>query len=85
MRVVWKFPLNLTNNLQVMHMPTDAKIVHVAAQNDRPTMWAECRPEGPVVTRVFKVYPTGLSIDEGSYVGTVHIGWTVWHVYEVTN
>jgi hypothetical protein len=82
---VWKFPLELHTVAQNLTMPYGATILHVHAQDDRPVMWAEVNVASPGVTRTFFVVPTGMAdVPMGShYVGTVHIEWTVWHIYEV--
>lgn len=73
-------------------MPVGAEIVHVATQGYRPTMWAEVPDweargiENPnSIPRVFHVVNTGEEIEanwHAIYVGTVHIEWSAWHIYE---
>lgn len=82
-RVVYKYPLELKIGRQVLAMPADARILHVQEQHERPTMWAEVSP-GAVGRRTFAIFATGEPIDDAftEYIGTVHIAWTVWHIYE---
>lgn len=65
-------------------MPKDAKILTVAAQDDRLFLWAEVDPDEKAEIRYFEVYGTGhdLTENEKAYIGTVFMGEFVWHVYE---
>jgi hypothetical protein len=88
---VLKYPIKsetMIPRLVKIAMPEHAKIVHVAEQNGAPTMWAETdHRSGPDVQRTFIVLATGeqlsLAKDYRRYVGTVHVDWTVWHIFEV--
>jgi pyruvate/2-oxoglutarate dehydrogenase complex dihydrolipoamide dehydrogenase (E3) component len=80
---VYKYPLTLAGEPQGVQMPVDARVVHVHEQNDRPVLWALVSPDSPAVTRVFEVIATGGRVPNGNYLGTVHISWTVWHVFEL--
>lgn len=85
---VWKFCLSLKRQLQLVDMPVGAKVVHVHEQRHESwswvCMWAEVDPNAPPVTRMFGIFATGQPIDFPvfRYIGTAHIDWTVWHVYE---
>lgn len=82
-RRVYKYSLQLGLGSQQVEMPHGANIVHVHAQNERPVLWAEVNTSAPVVRRTFTVVSTGQDVPVGwAYIGTVHIGWKVWHVYE---
>lgn len=83
-RTVFKYPLNLKSRAQTVSMPVGARIVHVHEQDERPVLWAEVNTSAPVGERTFSIFATGEPIAAGfpCYVGTVHVGWTVWHVYE---
>ena len=88
MRAVWKFPLSLSSGPQNVTLPEGATIVHAHAQtiggSPKPVMWAEVNPDAGTSERTFHVVATGeeFSVPFHRYVGTVHIDWTVWHVYE---
>lgn len=88
MRAVWKFPLAMTTKPQDIDMPALGDIKHVHAQviagRDYVVLWAEVDPNRTVATRTFRIFATGETIDLPvyRYVGTAHIDWTVWHVYE---
>lgn len=80
---VYKYSLALTSRAQEVHMPAGATVVHVHNQADQPALWAVVDPSAEVEVRVFAVFATGEDVSEGwSYVGTVHVSWTVWHVFE---
>ena len=83
-RRVWKYQLDLTARAQSLGMPTDAEVVHVQEQNGLPTLWVQVNVDEPLVVRTFCIFATGEDIAPAftRYIGTVHIEWTVWHVYE---
>jgi hypothetical protein len=82
-RVVYKFPLQLKTGPQFVPMPKGAGVVHVHEQDERPCLWALCDSD-ELGQRVFWVFATGekLPPHRFQFYGTVHIGWTVWHVFE---
>lgn len=80
--VVYKYPLTLSPS-QTIEMPYGANIVHVHEQDNRPCLWAEVNTSSPIIERTFCVVATGEDVPMGArHVGTIHIDWTVWHVYE---
>lgn len=87
-RRIWKYPLELRGGPQAVSMPHGAEIVHVHAQvlggSPRPVLWAEVNDSGPTQERSFYVVATGEEIpfEARHHLGTIHIEWTVWHVYE---
>lgn len=83
-RQILKYPLELTARAQPVPMPAGARVVHVQEQHGLPTMWAEVDPRNVTEQRNFRVFATGEDIPEAwhNYIGTVHISWTVWHIYE---
>lgn len=83
-RRVWKYPLELRGGRQVVHVPVVGTIVHIHSQHAQPVMWLEVNDSSPMTERAFYVVATGLPIpvEARRYVGTIHIEWTVWHVYE---
>lgn len=81
-QAVWKFPLALDDEPQVVMMPAGAQIVYVDRQNV-PTMWAVVDPAAPLISRVFCVAGTGHQLDEWwYYVGSLLDAPFVWHVFE---
>jgi hypothetical protein len=85
---VYKYPLDLRSGPQIIAMPYGAKIVHVHDQvlggEPHPVMWAEVSTTAPLVSRQFFVLATGHDdVPMGAtYIGTIHVEWTVWHIYE---
>jgi hypothetical protein len=81
MRTVYKYPLKVSEHIPI---PKGGKILSVAEQNGEIFLWVEVDTTQEVEGRFFIVYGTGWMIDEESiYVGTVHSGLLVWHIYEV--
>lgn len=87
MRTVHKFTLEISA-ITVLHMPANAKVVHVAVQNEHVCLWAYVDLNLSAETRCFKVYGTGHSIDGDikGHIGTclTSDGRFVWHVFEIT-
>lgn len=88
MRVVWKYPVGI-GYVTELRLPRGARVVHVAAQEDKRTvvqLWVEHDPDAlRVEGRLFEVLATGEGIPEDcTYVGTAvdHVRSLVWHVYE---
>ena len=85
MRVIWKFPLEnrVHNNVQ---MPKGAQVVHVAAQFEKPCLWALVDPDAEPEVRRFGIAATGQNFDEAEahYVGTFMLagGAFLGHVVE---
>lgn len=92
MKTIWKFNLKVDEGAQEIPMPTGAKVLTVALQDSKPTIWAEVDPTGKFVTRRFCIYATGQPIDcspaDREYIGTVQIvgliAALVGHVFELT-
>lgn len=40
MKCIWKYPLSISTNKQVIEMPENAKCLCVNQQNEVPTIWA---------------------------------------------
>jgi hypothetical protein len=90
-RTIWKYeldPREYGNDLVAeVEMPAGARVLRLAAQSDRPHIWAEVNPEAEQELRSFTIYPTGVEV-RGEYVGTftwgivLGRGELVWHVYE---
>lgn len=87
-RTIHKFTVEVNDELTKVHLPRNAKIVHVGIQK-RYTVsaWYERSFEEAFATpyeeHVFQVYGTGHPIPlDAEYVGTVIDGILVWHLYE---
>lgn len=81
MKTVWKFPLPLAPEVNVM-MPEGAQVLYVGNQAGTIALWALVDPDKSLVTRVFRIAGTGHDVPDGVYVGTVQQGPLVWHVFE---
>jgi hypothetical protein len=84
-RTVWKYPLDLLDEPQSIHVPDGGQPIHVATQEGRPCIWFDVEPERPLSVRRFTVEGTGHPIrKDAEYIGTCHAmnGQLVWHVYE---
>ena len=85
MKSVYKYPLQISA-LNIVQMPSGARVLHVADQAGVTTVWALVDPEvEKVVNRYFWVFGTGQPIDDPdplAYLGTSMAGGFVWHVFE---
>lgn len=84
MKVIHKYPLYAPDN--VIEMPFDAEVLHVHAQNGEAMLWVMHDTDSELTeNRRFIWIGTGKTFEVygGSYVGTVHLDWFVWHVWEV--
>lgn len=67
------------------------KVVHIATQKNKPTIWYETVPGAPLQKEVkFKLLRSNAGIpDKSEHVGAVHVdyeewgGEVVWHVYQL--
>lgn len=85
--VIWKQRLQVVGTVQQVAMPTGAKVIHVAEQNDEPVIWYTCIITNPTEMRKFVLVPTGGSTPRDfEYVGTVILDGIaeVLHLYEET-
>ena len=86
MRSIWKFKLNPAE--QFVHMPRGARVLSAGVQGNDICVWAVVDPEAEKCLRAIKVYPTGSfmppadNIDSAVFVGTVFLGWLVFHVFD---
>lgn len=63
MRTVYKYPIQVTDEFD-LQLPQGAEILHVAAQNYKPYLWALVDPDQPIEKRRFAVRGTGHPVDE---------------------
>lgn len=69
---------------QRIALPEGARILHVNAQNDRPTLWYQCDTAAEIETKTIHLVGTGHAApetDEARYLGTVLLSPFVWHVF----
>lgn len=78
---VFKYQFDLDDEVEVK-MPFSAKVLRVAEQHGRPTMWALVDDEHTVHTFRFLIRGTGHPVPYGvGHVGTFFAGAFVWHVF----
>ncbi|NUS55603.1 MAG: hypothetical protein HOV66_12210 [Streptomycetaceae bacterium] len=90
MRTVHKYAVPVSDDPRLLRAE---RVVHVGPSEPGETdirVWAEVELDstGEAVSplRAFRIYGTGHSIPPGAvHVGTVPVGWFVWHLYDVTN
>lgn len=88
MKTVYKYYLPIQDVVMIT-MPKDAKVLTVQVQNGQPCIWAAVNPAPTELeTRAFRIAGTGHPIvDEivDDYVGTIqlHDGRLVFHVFEI--
>ena len=82
-QVVWKYQLDRAGRTEVT-MPGGAKVVEVAMQGDRFTLWAVVCPGIVNQKRVFYIVGTGdpLPPEAHTHLGTVHVEVFVFHIFE---
>lgn len=84
MSEVWKFTLRIDDE-QLVPMPKDADLLHVADQYGQLALWALVIPTGqPEVKRRILIRGTGAPIWSFPHVGSVVTagGSLVWHVFD---
>jgi len=85
-QMIHNFGLAVRDGFQLRELPVGAEVVHVAAgnHNGQLRIWFQrLAGDQPTETRKFEVIGTG-HIFEGpaKYVGTVSVGYFIWHVLE---
>lgn len=83
---IWKFPIEF--GARPLPMPRGAKLLSVAAQFDKPHVWALVNPQNEVVPRYVFSVGTGMAcvpgIADATFVGTFQLrgGALVFHVFD---
>ncbi len=88
MRVIWKFPLKLTNEVQEIQIPDTHCFLHAGMQSELFCAWFEVEDDRPLVKRAFRIFGTGHEIPEEqkhfyAYMRTTQDDGFVWHLYEL--
>lgn len=80
---VYKYPFAVDDDV-VIQMPRGAKVLHVAAQGDQPTLWALVDPAQPMHPYRFLMRGTGHPVPDnvGPHVGSFFHGPFVWHLFQ---
>lgn len=91
-QVVWKYPLALTADVQLVEVPVTAKLVRFAMQGDVPTMWllveqgCDCDQHKGTTVRGYFIRGTGdpaAAEPDALYRGTADHRGYVWHLFEL--
>jgi hypothetical protein len=83
--VIWKQVLQVVGTVQQVAMPVGAKVIHIEAQHNKPTIWFTCIVTNPTEMRKFVLVQTGGSMPcDFEYVGTAILDDIneVLHLYE---
>lgn len=86
MRVIWKFPVPMSNTPEQVLLPKGAKFLTVQMQGGEPCMWFEVEDTAPLERgREFYIVGTGSELPAmlSTYLGTFQAGAFVFHAYEV--
>ena len=86
MSVIWKYELELKEK-QAVSMPIGAEIIHIAAQFEKPCIWAIVDPYAEKEDRVIGILTTGgphFNADVSHHCGSFFLngGLFVGHVFE---
>lgn len=85
MKKIWKYPLPISG-LPVIPMQRGARVLSVDVQHGKAQVWALVDPEAPTELRKFRVVETGHPLEEEiasmRFIGTVLLGFLVWHIFE---
>lgn len=84
-RRVESYPFALTDARFTLPLPLRAEVLSVLAQVGAPCLLALVDPEAATSVRTFHVVDTGHPMTDASvkYVGTLHVGARVRHVFEI--
>jgi len=86
-QMIWRYDFEVKDR-HVVAMRAGAHIVHAAASDrmlDGIALWAASDPLATSVGRVILVRGTGHELGDAAaarYIGTVHAGELVWHVFD---
>ena len=84
---VYKYSINIVDEIQVITLPIGAKILSFQLQGVQPTIWILLNiEEDRLVDRKFVIKSTGQpimeNIDNLIYIATTQQGMFVWHLFE---
>ena len=88
MRTIFKTKLDVCD-FQIVEVPQDFRILHLAMQDGTPCIWYECTSDMPLAGLKIYCFGTGFNMD-GAPGGLEHIGSVVirdgfvWHYYRDT-
>ena len=82
---IHKYQISSPGCVTSLMLPPDAQILSVGVQSSAIHVWILLDPDVPVTeTRHFSIIGTGWDVNRGElgdFVGTVHDGEFVWHVF----
>jgi hypothetical protein len=85
-KTVWKFPLKVSDFLEV-EMPSGAEVVHLGTARARPCVWALVDDQNPKVLRRFRLTATGEPMadfhPDWRFVGTLQLGANDCHLWDL--
>lgn len=85
MKTIWKFPLDVGDNL--LEVPGNPQWLDVQVQDNVIMVWAVVDTAQPMKGHRIDIHGTGTaqapSREEGTYLGTVQRNVCVWHVFHM--
>lgn len=87
MTTIWKFPLQLNADVQVLGIPQPAILLTCQLLDGGPCLWALVDPEARTETVTIHIIKTGRSVPDGlTYLATLQLagGALVYHVFVET-
>ena len=83
---IFKYPLEIMDN--EIAMPIDSEILSVGQQKGKLFMWAMVNEQSTTGIRKITVAGTGWELKNSMarrpFLGTIHAGEYVWHVFDTT-
>ena len=81
---IWKYPFEITGPFELM-LPTEARVLSVGVQDERPCMWVLVEAENLLEERRFVIVGTGHPAPKpttSEHIGTFQQSPFVWHLFE---
>ncbi len=80
---ILKYKLEISLFIQPFSLPWPYQFLSAQLQGGDPVFWIMADLQSKPVRREFTFYHTGDAVDDGwTYLQTIQIGCTVWHLYE---
>ena len=88
-QTIWKFPFTVDDEVAIIDMPHDARVIHIDTQIGIPMMWAIVNPKGHLHKYTFRLFGTGQPLPDLGHYGTHNYvasfqmegDMSVWHVF----
>lgn len=82
-RTIWKLPIEIVDEPQVLGGAGLRRILHFGEQRGLLFVWCEVVIGGPEQTIVVQVVGTGQEVPpDWKYVGSVQVSVWVWHLFQ---